>query len=154
MKTTTEFLEGVKATYGLTSDYKLAKFLGISTASISRLMQKKDFLGDENAIKVANLLKIAPAYVLSCVHFERAKKAEEKAVWQSIIEKFGGLAASVLLGVALFSAAPDFASAQGDFFSKPVYTLYESKGRLLACFALCFFVLPFFPRFPHISPRR
>lgn len=153
MNTTTEFLEGVKAAYGLTSDYKLAKFLGISTASISRLMQKKDFLGDENAIKVANLLKIAPAYVLSCVHFERAKKAEEKAVWQSIIEKFGGLAASVLLGVALFGSVPDFADAQSRISNSHQYTLCERQLCFLF-FAVGFLLIPFFPRFWHIFPRR
>lgn len=125
MKNSIAFLEAVKAANGLTSDYQLSKFLGVTAQSISLNMLGKTFLGDETAIKVAVALKIDPAIILAAVHFERAKKAHEKAVWKGIFDRLGGLAASVLLGVALFSAAPDFASAHGDFFSKPVYTLCE-----------------------------
>jgi transcriptional regulator with XRE-family HTH domain len=108
MKTTIDFLNAVKAAQGLTSDYQLAKFLGITASSISLSMSGRTFLGDETAIKVADSLKIDPAQVIASVHYERAKKAEEKAVWKGILERLGGIAAALFIGVALYQFAPNF----------------------------------------------
>lgn len=112
MNTTIGFIDAVKASQGGISDYRLAKILGITQQTVSKYRTGKDFLGDVTAIKVAALLEIEPAYVLACVHQERSKSDAERAAWSSIIERFGGLAASVALGVALGGApAPAQATA-------------------------------------------
>lgn len=107
MKTTIDFLNAVKAAKNLTSDYQLAKFLGLTQSSISLSMSGRTYLGDESAIKVAEALKIDPAQVIASVHYERAKKEEEKAVWRGILERLGGVAAALFIGVALFQFVPE-----------------------------------------------
>lgn len=112
MKTTIDFVRALKARYGLGSDYAVHKFLGVSKQSVSNWRNGNNFFDDATAIRVAGLLEIEPAYVLACVHQERAKSDAERAAWSSIIERFGGLAASVALGVALGGApAPAQATA-------------------------------------------
>lgn len=99
MQTTIDFLKAVKAAQGLTSDYQLAKFLGITQQSVSLLMLGKTFLGDETAIKVADCLKIYPALVLANIHAERAKGEVEKRVWTDLVKRLGGIAAALVLAI-------------------------------------------------------
>lgn len=111
MKTTIDFLEAVKSKRGGISDYALAKVLGVSQQLISKYRTRMIFLGDPVALRVAELLEIDAGYVMACVHQERAKTESERAAWSSIVERLGGLAASVVVGVALFgSPAPAQAS--------------------------------------------
>lgn len=84
MRTTIDFLDALKERHGLTSDYAVAKKLGITTAAVSKWRNGKDYLGDTTAIRVGNLLEIDPAYVVACAHAERAKQDAEKALWQGL----------------------------------------------------------------------
>lgn len=104
MTTTCDFLDAIKARHGLPSDYALAAKIGITRSSVSRLRNHKDTLGDSTAIKVAELLEIDAGYVAACAHAERAKRADEKALWQSIMQKLGSAAALVLIGIGGLSA--------------------------------------------------
>lgn len=106
MKTTIEFLDALKASQNLPSDYALAPVLGVTRSQVSKWRVGKDYLGDSTAIRVAELLDLHPGYVMACCHAERAKKAEEKAAWALVIERLGGLAASIALGVSLFVPSP------------------------------------------------
>lgn len=109
---TCDFLNAVKARHGIESDYALAKKIGITRAAVSSYRNRKSLLDDSTALKVANLLEIDPAIVLASVHAERAKKPEERRVWEAIIQKLGGAAAIVLIGIGAISApAPAHASA-------------------------------------------
>ena len=104
MKTTLEFLDAVKTKHGLPSDYALSIKLDLTRSSISRFKLGKDFLGDETAMKVAHLLDLDPAYVVACIHAERAKKPAEKQLWERMamnIGALGGVAATVLIVLAL-----------------------------------------------------
>ena len=101
---TCDFLNAVKARHGIESDYQLAKKLGFTPQMVSRYRVGKDQLSDSAAIKVANLLEIDPAIVLASVHAERAKAPEEKAAWTTILERLGGVAAIVLIGIGAISA--------------------------------------------------
>lgn len=112
MRTTLDFLDAVKARHALPSDYKLAQFMGISKQVISGYRNGKSLMDDQTALKVAELLDLSPGIVLSAVHAERAKSESEKAAWNSIFEKLGGLAASVLL-VSCLLPSPADASVSG-----------------------------------------
>lgn len=88
MKKTTELLDDIKSKHGLSSDYALAKFAGISKQAISNYRARKSFLDDEMAEKVARLLELSPAYVIACAHAERAKSDPQRRIWESIADKF------------------------------------------------------------------
>ena len=97
MKTTIEFLNAVKAKYHLPSDGKLALKLGHTRSSVSLLLQGKNYLGDDAAMNVADLLEIDPAYVVACIHAERAKQSKEKKLWERIATMASSGAVAVIL---------------------------------------------------------
>lgn len=113
MNTTCGFLDAIKTRHSLPSDYALAKALGITHQMVSGYRAGKVFLGDSTAIQVGKLLEIDPAIVTAAAHLERAKKDDEKAVWNSILEKLGGLAALVLIGIGGLTAAPPAQASAG-----------------------------------------
>lgn len=88
MATTIDFLDALKARNGGLSDYAVAKVLGVTRGAISHYRNNRSFLDDTTAIKVANLLKIEPGYVMASCHAERAKSADEKAAWMAVLSRF------------------------------------------------------------------
>ena len=123
MKTTIEFLDELKARKGGISDYAVAKILGVTQQTISKYRVGKDYLGDSTAIRVAELLEINPAIVVSAVHAERSKSEQEKAVWREIFEKLGGVAASVVIGIAAYSLPVQPVQASS-VAADPMYILF------------------------------
>lgn len=81
MKTTLEFIAAVKAKHGIESDYAAAKLLGVTRTTLSHYRNGKGLLGDDAALKVAELLEIEPGYVLACIAAERSKNERVKAAW-------------------------------------------------------------------------
>ena len=109
MKTSLDYLNDVKAAYRLDSDYALAPILGITKQEVSKLRNRKAYMGDSTALKVARLLEINPAETMASAHAERAKNPEEKAVWASIVQvlkKSERLAACIAVGLAVFVTSP------------------------------------------------
>jgi transcriptional regulator with XRE-family HTH domain len=106
MKNTRDFLQEAKRKNGLESDYALAKLLGISRQRISHYTTGKETLSDEVARRVAAALDYPPAYVMACVHAERAKEKELRKIWEQAAKVLGGMAAAVVLAVALLPMAP------------------------------------------------
>lgn len=126
MNTTNEFLDAVKAKHGLASDYALSKELGVKPSCISNYRSNRSYLDDLMAVKVAEALEIDPLYVIASANAERSKKDSERKVWTDILERLGGLAASVVIGLALSALpAPDaFAGghkAQSVYYVKSVF---------------------------------
>jgi len=103
---TTDWLDQVKTRYGLTSDYQLAQKLGITRAAVSKYRNGKDLIGNPVAITIAKLLEIPPEVMVVASQAERARQPIEKAVWESILQKLGGMAAALVLGLTL-TQAPD-----------------------------------------------
>jgi len=132
MKTTIEFLDELKSRNGGASDYAIAKILGITHQMVSKYRLGKDCLGDSTAIRVAELLEINPAIVVSAVHAERAKSDQEKAVWRDIFEKLGGVAASVVIGVAAFALPVQNVEAAGAVSSNNGYYVKPHPQKQLA----------------------
>ena len=52
MQTTNEFLDAVKARHQLTSDYQLAKFLGVRQSTISNYRVRKSGFDEAMALRV------------------------------------------------------------------------------------------------------
>ena len=98
MKTTTNYLDEVKAARALPSDYALAKLLGITQQSIQAYRSGRSALGIETAMRVGEILGIDGHAVYADGQIERAKSAEVSAFWQSISEKFSVSFLNHLLG--------------------------------------------------------
>ncbi len=78
---TITLLDTLKAAYGLTSDYQLAKKLCIKRATVSRYRNGLSFLDDKTSFEVAELLELDPAFVVACANLERAERLDdEKAI--------------------------------------------------------------------------
>jgi plasmid maintenance system antidote protein VapI len=84
---TPEYLDLVRATLGLPSDYALQKPLGISKSLVSAYRTGRESLSDAMAVKVAQLSGKPTEIVLLDAKIERAKSPEEKAAWSAILEK-------------------------------------------------------------------
>jgi transcriptional regulator with XRE-family HTH domain len=89
---------GEKIIDQLTSDYQLAKFLGVRQQTVSNYRNRKSGLDETMALKIADALGVDPAHVLTCVAAERAKDAAVKKAWQRAA---AATAAAVLIALAL-----------------------------------------------------
>mgnify|MGYP003471410918 CR=1 FL=1 len=113
MQTTNEFLDAVKQRHGVTSDYALAKLLGVRHTTISNYRTMRSRLDDQMAIKVAKLLEMPPEAVMVAAHGERAKLPEERELWERLWQR---VAAVLILGVGITGApAPAEASTAQKF---------------------------------------
>jgi predicted transcriptional regulator len=122
-------LDELKARNGGASDYAIAKMLGITRSSVSKYRNKLGSFDDSVAIRVANLLEIDPAIVISSMHAERSRMPEERAIWEGIIERLGGVAAALALGVGLVSAPPQAEAAQAPISHNSMTNLHYVKSR-------------------------
>jgi len=88
MKTTLEFLDAVSKKLGGASDYAIAKELGVTRAAVSRYRNGQSAFDDETAIRVARILDIDPAAVVTAAHAERTKNPEVRRLWTSLADRF------------------------------------------------------------------
>lgn len=115
METTNSMLDALKVKLNLRSDYALAKYLGVTTVSMSR-WRSGGSLSDDNAIRVARMLGMNPAYALACIHAERQPEdGETSGIWRQIADAVRTSAAGVALAAVLvFSGfAPSSTHAAG-----------------------------------------
>jgi len=75
---TITLLDTLKAAYSLTSDYQLAKKLGVKTATVSRYRNGLSFLDDRTAFEVSELLELEPSFVVACANLERAERQNDQ----------------------------------------------------------------------------
>ena len=86
---TTDFLDAVKATYSLPSDYALAKKLSVTTSCITNYRIKRNFMDDSMALKIAYLLDVEPLQVIACAQIERAERSgalDLLEFWKEVIK--------------------------------------------------------------------
>ena len=86
---TTDFLNELQAVYGLTSDYQLAKKLGLSPQAVGNYRAGRSFFSDDVALKVAHLLDLDPLTVLACANADRYSKqgsAEVFDFWANLAD--------------------------------------------------------------------
>lgn len=74
------YFKELKKSQGLTSDYQVAKFLGVSKQYAYRIMETGR-LSDALCIKIASALDINPIEIISLREYEKAKDKEVKKVW-------------------------------------------------------------------------
>lgn len=84
---TVQYVDAVKKELGISSDYAVAKALGVSKQAVSRYMKGNGYFDDYVAIRVARTLRIDPLKVITDVNIQRADNPEVKAVWLGLMEK-------------------------------------------------------------------
>lgn len=92
MQTTNELLDAVKSRYALPSDYALAGKLKVSRERVSKYRNRGDSMGDDTALRVAELLELDSGYVLACMEAERAQSDVTRKVWERAAERLAALA--------------------------------------------------------------
>ena len=112
MKTTIEILEALKTKNDGASDYRIAKILDISVATVSVWRTGKGSFNDSTAIKIAKILEVEPGQILAAAHAERAKNDSERMVWDDIYKRLGGMAAALILVFGLVAAPSDVQANQ------------------------------------------
>lgn len=111
MNQTTKLLDAAKKRLGLSSDYALAKRLGITTARMSNYRQERRGLDEDICFTVAELLDMEPGEVLAMMAMDRAQDAKTRKAWARVISRIGSHAAAVLLVVAVVMTAPEWATS-------------------------------------------
>lgn len=138
MHTTNELLDQVKAKHHVTSDYKLALFLGMSKQSMTNYRHGRTSLSDPIAERVAELLDLDPGYVAACMQSERSATEQSKRLWANVAHRLqGGMAhaAALLLAVvvSLTVVAKDGHAAPALSAEKPasLYIMLNAISRLI-----------------------
>lgn len=103
---TAEYLDALKKYRQLPSDYALANLIGVSRQSISQWRSGVSLPDPLFAAKIGECLDIDPLLVIADVESEKYVKRHHPhnaEAWRALIQRLGGVAASVLLGTLLLS---------------------------------------------------
>ena len=95
MKTTRQYVADAKRRLDISSDYALAKALGITKQSVALLASGRSVMNNTTAAKVAEILELEPLQVIADCELERGSSPE---LWKRI------RAAAAIAGAALLYA--------------------------------------------------
>jgi hypothetical protein len=115
MKTTIEFLDAVKAKHSLTSDYQLSKLLVTTTSRVGNYRSGRSTLDGDMCLKVADALKLDPAYVLNCVAAERSKSEKVKRAYMHAAKIIAPAALALLVVFGTLPAYQQLGPVATDF---------------------------------------
>jgi transcriptional regulator with XRE-family HTH domain len=125
---TAEYLAAVKAKRNITSDYKLAKALGLQQSLVTKYQKGTTVPGPLVAFKIAEILGDQPAAVIADFELERAEKtekADDAEEWRGFVKKLGGAAASILLVMGLGGFSNADARLVNQANNQSIYTSYQ-----------------------------
>ena len=99
--TTEQWLNLLKKEKNLTSDYQLAKYLGLTHQAISYLMSGKSVMSDTTALKVADALGYSHLLLILSVSRERLKSQKFDDELEKLPTEFFKASCYILLGFCL-----------------------------------------------------
>lgn len=85
---TIEYLDAVKQRRNITSDYALAKVLGVAQSTVIGYRSGRRIIDDEVCLTISQILNIEPLTVIATANAERAKTPEMRARWLGLISGF------------------------------------------------------------------
>jgi len=97
----TELLDQTKNAAGITSDYALAKTLGINKGRISAYYAGKEAPNEYACLKISELTGIPLDIVIATVKAETEKDEKRREAWENYMKRLGGIAASFLAVVVI-----------------------------------------------------
>lgn len=128
MTVTQKWLDAARAARGFTSDYQLAKALGVTTQRISnyRGVEQRG-MDDDLAVKVAELAEAPAARVLAELRAEKSTSDATRAVWLQVARNASRIAACLaVVGLAMHEPT---ARAGLDILSPPALSgTYTAPG--------------------------
>lgn len=98
-----EYLERVKAKYGLKNDRQLAMHMKLAPGTISQYVLGKRVMDDEACLAVALQLELDPMEVLGAAFLDRAEKTGQKSLWEVFMNR-----AAMTAGAALVATSVNF----------------------------------------------
>jgi len=84
MKSTVQWLDAIKRAKGLSSDYAVAKALGVTAQVVSHYRAGRRAFDPYMAVKVAELVGVDPMQVIASAEAERARNDEQRAFWRRL----------------------------------------------------------------------
>ena len=94
---TIEILDTLKAEYGLTSDYQLAKKLGTSTSRVGNYRSGRSKFDDEMVLQVENLLDLPEGSLLLEIQSQRTKCKTAAEILHKLSKQLMATAAALFL---------------------------------------------------------
>ena len=76
-------LDELKRANSLETDYQVAQLMGVHTSHVSQWRRRKP-MGDESALRAAELAGLDPGYVLASIAAERARLPAVGKVWRGL----------------------------------------------------------------------
>lgn len=129
---TQEYLAACKEKLNITTDYKLAKALGVQQSLVTKYLRGQVVPGPLVAYRVAEILGDQPFAVMADFEAERAEKmgkADDVQEWQGIIKKIAGGAMGILLAVGMgFSPNADAQLRSAPTLTKR-HIVFPDKGK-------------------------
>lgn len=110
---TRELLAAVKAAQAIPSDYRLARFLGVTDNTVSNWQHGRRRPDDAMALRLAELAGVDPGAVLAGLAAERATDAGAAAAWRSVAARLASTAAALLVAFGI-GGGPDAHAGQLD----------------------------------------
>jgi len=108
-----ELLKRAKERANITSDYALAKVLGIERQIISQWRKGKRHPSNEEAVKLATLAGLPEMEVIAEIELRTANTPEKREFWKSYMESRGIAACLTMSALALTIAmTPETAQAE------------------------------------------
>jgi len=102
VQTTVQFLDAVRVRHNLTSDYQLAKFLGVHQTTVSNYRTGRSLMDEAMCLKIAAALGLGdPGEVLVAIAHEREKRPEVKRAWERVAKRLAASTAAVLVALGL-----------------------------------------------------
>jgi len=94
MKTASYYINEIKKKGEFTSDYSIAKMLGVNRQAMTGYKKGGNF-NDKAAFIVAEYLDIDPLLLIAEMNAQRARTAEDSGFWKLQIKKISNCAATV-----------------------------------------------------------
>jgi len=139
LKTAADFLDDLQLRFGVTSDYALQPFTGWKRQQTTRYRTGRTTFDDTTSAKVARWLNLNPAYVSTCMAWQRAKTPEQKSMWETVVKNLATSAGALAIAIGLGALAREFdisgfTAALGilAFPTSTVYTLCAIAALALA----------------------
>lgn len=115
---TKDYVEMLKNKTGITTQYGLAKYLGITIPAVRRWDKGLSTFDDHTALIIAEKLEIDPSIIITSCHLERALKNDDFAtagVYRNMLEKLTPLAIKGASAVAAYGALASLSGCFGGF---------------------------------------
>lgn len=158
MKNTADFLDALRVKLDLPSDGRLADYLGMHRQHVSRYRTLGGTFDDEMSMRVADILETDPAFVVACMHHQRAKREDEKKLWQRIATTMTGIAAALAVFAILPTAqlpASEFNATFMGFTYPAMYIMSNLTIQTFALYsALCLLAVAFIMKRHHYQAKQ